>query len=1377
MTQRKRFTAMAKVLYAAAALWAGSGCSDDGQATGSSADATASDSAIDSSAVEDSVAELPTLPDSAEADSGNANTDSSSSPETAPSDGACSEGGCACSTGSTCNTGLCIEIGGGKQCASLCQGGCAAGLQCSPVPTPGGDIVSVCVPAQPRLCEPCMADSDCNNVLGGADNRCVPYNDGSGALLGHFCGTPCADSSTCPGGYSCAQQTSIGGVKAKMCVKQDLVCPCDARAVQLGLSTTCTNVNPIGTCSGKRTCSDAGLSACTAATAAVELCNLKDDDCDGQTDEMEAGLCSDGSPCTFDLCSNGSCQQIPNPGPCDDGDACTSDDACSGVQCVGKPVACDDGNPCTSDSCDKAKGCVTVPADGQPCSDGSACSTTDSCKGGVCLGGAATVCDDGNPCTTDGCDQTSGCVFSDNALPCTDGDACTLGDTCSGGQCKGLSALPCNDGNPCTTDSCDAKAGCQFQDNTLPCDDFNSCTVGETCKNGTCTPDKPAACDDGNPCTTDACDAKGGCSATPNTAPCDDGSVCTWGDICAGGACKPGKALACKDGNPCTDDSCDAATGCQFVANSAPCSDGNTCTESDSCADGVCTPGTAKACDDGNPCTTDACDPKGGCVASPNTAPCDDGSLCTSGDVCGGGQCNPGKVVSCDDGNPCTNDSCDPAQGCFQLANAAPCSDNNVCTQDDTCSDGKCLPGLPVNCDDGNVCTDDQCLPTKGCDTKDNTASCSDGNVCSGADVCKGGACIAGQAVTCNDGNPCTDDSCNPLQGCVFVANSAPCDDNNGCTSGDVCKDGACSGPIGCDVHAQCAAGAKSVSCQCKLGYSGDGFSCGDVDECTQGTATCPANTACQNKAGGYDCVCVQGFGDCDANLGNGCEAEFAVTAAHCGGCGIACSSQNIAVPACAASTCSGACNAGFGDCNGDKLKDGCETPTGADSGNCGGCGQVCSSQNIANPTCAAGVCNGACSSGFGDCNGDKLKDGCETNLLASQSHCGACGTVCAAGTTCTSGTCVVDPFGSGVDGPLVVGNGQTVTASTVRTTVSGAQGQTAITLGNASGFVKGQAVLLHQTQGASAGTYEVNTLSSVSGNSATVALPLKSNYSNAGSARAQIVVVRQHTDITVSPGGTLTAPPWDGASGGILALMASGTVTVQGSVTMSGRGFRGMSHGCFYRCQPGWNGEGTAGTMVNSVGNSNGNGGGGGRQGQDCGQGAGGGHALPGVVGLSSATGNCGGGSGSVPGGVAVGVASLASIANFGGAGGEGGGDEDGGNPGGGGNGGGLILLQGATVTVTGSITSDGSSGGNGNQGACGGTGSGMSGGGGGAGGSIRIFATTANLGNKLVSAAGAMGGLCWSGGTGAGTGSEGRIGVKANATSGTTSPAYTSN
>jgi hypothetical protein len=240
---------------------------------------------------------------------------------------------------------------------------------------------------------------------------------------------------------------------------------------------------------------------------------------------------------------------------------------------------------------------------------------------------------------------------------------------------------------------------------------------------------------------------------------------------------------------------------------------------------------------------------------------------------------------------------------------------------------------------------------------------------------------------------------------------------------------------------------------------------------------------------------------------------------------------------------------------------------------------------------------------------------------------------------------------------------------------------------------------------------------------------------------------------------------------------MASGTVTVQGSVTMSGRGFRGMSHGCFYRCQPGWNGEGTAGTMVNSVGNSNGNGGGGGRQGQDCGQGAGGGHALPGVVGLSSATGNCGGGSGSVPGGVAVGVASLASIANFGGAGGEGGGDEDGGNPGGGGNGGGLILLQGATVTVTGSITSDGSSGGNGNQGACGGTGSGMSGGGGGAGGSIRIFATTANLGNKLVSAAGAMGGLCWSGGTGAGTGSEGRIGVKANATSGTTSPAYTSN
>jgi hypothetical protein len=47
----------------------------------------------------------------------------------------------------------------------------------------------------------------------------------------------------------------------------------------------------------------------------------------------------------------------------------------------------------------------------------------------------------------------------------------------------------------------------------------------------------------------------------------------------------------------------------------------------------------------------------------------------------------------------------------------------------------------------------------------------------------------------CNDSNPCTDDSCAPATGCVYVNdNTNSCSDGNLCTTGDVCLAGACIG-------------------------------------------------------------------------------------------------------------------------------------------------------------------------------------------------------------------------------------------------------------------------------------------------------------------------------------------------------------------------------------------------------------------------------------------------------------------------------------------------------------------------------------------------------------------------------------------------------
>ena len=54
--------------------------------------------------------------------------------------------------------------------------------------------------------------------------------------------------------------------------------------------------------------------------------------------------------------------------------------------------------------------------------------------------------------------------------------------------------------------------------------------------------------------------------------------------------------------------------------------------------------------------------------------------------------------------------------------------------------------------------------------------------------------------VSCNDGNACTDDTCNPSNGqCIFTNdNTNTCSDGNACTTGDACGGGACSGtPVG----------------------------------------------------------------------------------------------------------------------------------------------------------------------------------------------------------------------------------------------------------------------------------------------------------------------------------------------------------------------------------------------------------------------------------------------------------------------------------------------------------------------------------------------------------------------------------------------------
>ncbi|MCC6766262.1 MAG: PQQ-dependent sugar dehydrogenase [Deltaproteobacteria bacterium] len=89
------------------------------------------------------------------------------------------------------------------------------------------------------------------------------------------------------------------------------------------------------------------------------------------------------------------------------------------------------------------------------------------------------------------------------------------------------------------------------------------------------------------------------------------------------------------------------------------------------------------------------------------------------------------------------------------------------------------------DCDDGEPCTDERCDLVGGCvrTTVSDGASCDDGTVCNGIAQCLAGVCTGAPALDCDDHNPCTYDACDPLDGCGH----APLSDGTACGPGSTC--------------------------------------------------------------------------------------------------------------------------------------------------------------------------------------------------------------------------------------------------------------------------------------------------------------------------------------------------------------------------------------------------------------------------------------------------------------------------------------------------------------------------------------------------------------------------------------------------------------
>jgi hypothetical protein len=603
-------------------------------------------------------------------------------------------------------------------------------------------------------------------------------------------------------------------------------------------------------------------------------------------------------------------------------------------------------------------------------------------------------------------------------------------------------------------------------------------------------------------------------------------------------------------------------------------------------------------------------------------------------------------------------------------------------------------------------------------------------------------------------GAACTTGACFDGR-CVCVANQTEC--IGVCTDTQV-DNGNCGGcGTACPAGQACTGGV----CACAMGQTDCNGTCTDMQTDNRNCGAC--GTACgtgQSCTGGT-CTCPSGQTLC----GNSCTNEQTDND-NCGICGNFCELGQL----CSAGTCATTCNSPLTLCG-----TACAN-TSSDPANCGMCGTVCGPYENAAPTCGPGGCGYACTAGYLDCSSTP---GCETNGLTDGNNCGACGNVCPGGSLCTGGSCGLTLSGG------------TTTIDTTATTALGTAGSATITVGDSSGFVSHGLVFVHQTQAATGavGFYEFARVASVSAGRLTLAAPLAHTYVTDATHAAQVVLVPEYGAVTVGAGATLTAPPWNGTTGGILVFDAQKTVTVAGSIVMDGRGFRGTSHpGCGTHCVGGISGESQLALGAEGPGTvgspANGAGGAGGSQGQDCGEGGGGAYGTVGSPGgVRTLCDYCGpdGCSTSTPdgsGGDAVGGANLASVVLFGGAGGEGGLDEDGGQAGVGGSGGGLIFIRANTINVsaTGLVSSAGTEGGNGTNAVCG-SGCGMGGAGGGAGGAIRLVAPAgASVGASQLVVSGGGGGVCTcSGGGIGGTGGVGRIGVLASGgVSGTTSPPF---